>query len=210
MTEPAVPCSCGTPIADDARFCSRCGSPTVRHARICQSNDGPGVNIGGGVSAGRDVTVKTGAEWDTRVPIDYERGTVRSLLLPPDLLSIVAGALGIGTTLLGTRFDVPVLSMTLVVVGLGLLAVAFLAVRAHADLRANKFHCLPLGLGLLERDPNGRVVRSDVPRSFCPYCRPDSPGTLTLTPSPAGPYWACSESTQHRLRFDHTQMPSMR
>lgn len=206
----------------DMAECQGCEGRTTDAARTCggcrrrlgwqmsspdQSGNHGGVNVGGHV--GGSVVINPDNTWDSRVPMEHGRTSARAVVLPPDLLSVVAGGLTIlGFVLAPHLADQLRVAATLVVLGAG--AVALYAGFIAMSLRTHGFAVLPLGLGALERDEYGRTFKTQ-PVGGCPFCPERLHSRMTLAGKGDEAEWVCGRNpVQHRVKFDATQMPPLR
>lgn len=204
-TFPSNPCACGASLASESRFCSNCGRPAARQGVVDQRNNHGGVNNTGSVSG--DIVVNPWPGWDQRVRIPHERARQHRLVMPPDLLSIVAGLITVGGLFLTPRLPLPLMVATLLLSAAFLFAAVKL-LHASQELSRSGFALLPLGLGALEREGTGPVWHT-IPASVCPFCPEDRPGSMHLVGTADGARWQCDRLPNHAIGFDFTQMPPL-
>ncbi|AKU18221.1 zinc ribbon domain-containing protein [Luteipulveratus mongoliensis] len=200
-------CECGTPLPDAARFCSGCGEPVgIQPSNDQRYNEG-GLNAGRDISAGRDLIFQSQQRdpFD-RVEMPYGR-TDAQQIMPPDLLSIISGVIGVGTFLFSVRLPSVLAIVGILVGGAGIMFSARL-MRAGRSLRDEGFDVLPFGLGLFERDSRGRVWWT-TPISACPLCPEGKDSAMSVHGTTDRPSWICSLSSKHGVKFDITHMPEL-
>lgn len=204
-TFPLSPCACGASLRRESRFCSNCGRPAGHQGVVDQSNNHGGVNNTGSVIG--DIVVNESPGWDQRVRIPHERTSQRRLMMPPDLLSIVAGLVTIGGLFLTPRLPLPLMVTALLLSGIVLL-VGVKLLHASQDLSRTGFALLPFGLGALEREGKGPVWHTR-PTSVCPFCPGDRAGSMHLVGTADSIVWQCDRHPNHAIEFDFTQMPPL-
>ena len=205
---PMNTCTCGVAVPANAKFCSNCGrSAQLGQTTIDQSNNHGGLNNTGHV--GRDLICNFPTSWDQRVRIPHERTSLRRLVLPPDMLSVLSALISIGGLFGITRLNLPLYPM-LATVGISLVfaCIAILLMHSSQAVARHGFALLPLGLGALERG-DGRGVWLTKPISLCPFCPEGRAGFMHLIETNEGTKWQCEKHPDHALGFDFTQMPPL-
>lgn len=139
--------------------------------------------------------------------MSHSRASTR-LVLPPDLLSVVAGAITILSFVLTPHLDGQLrLVATFVMLGAG--AFTLCALFIGMTLRSRGFALLPLGLGALERDQHGKTFKTR-PVANCPFCPERLHSDMSIAGNGDQAVWVCERNpVQHRVEFDPTQMPPL-
>ena len=205
VTEANSSCAeCDAVISPRAKYCSECGAHQFAKTSIDQSKNHQGINIAGNTGRDFHITQQFSASPDDRVTMPHERAEIRRIL-PPDVLSIIAGFISVGGLVLSPNlphaFAIMMAPLALIS---GILALAgFIAAQS---LRGRGYHVLPFDLGLLEKDRNGRpwITR---PTSICQFCPPERATPMTVGGTTDRPIWTCPANADHNVGFDNTQMP---
>lgn len=195
--------ACGERATRGDRQCQGCGRVLqLQPWALDQSGNWGGANVGGNVDG--DLIINPEASWDTRPRTTHDRSAVRAIL-PPDLLSLIAGVITIGGFLVAPHLPKSA-QLTATLASGALAALTLYLATLAVTLRQHGFAVLPFGLGALERQ-HGRTFQTE-PIATCPFCPEYRSSQMHLASGPEETMWVCNRNPkQHCLGFDPTQMP---
>lgn len=194
--------NCSNTIDPKFPYCPYCSQEQAAPNSVNQNNNHGGTNV----NAGRDINFGDDERWDTRTKLDMSRAGKRPVW-PVDWVSAIAAIITIASFVGASQL--PNLFFPLGAIALTAGAFAFAMYTASNDLRTRGAHVLPLGLGTLERGENGTTWLTE-PTANCAFCPDHRSGTMHVSRTPNGPQWVCSNSTDHRIGFDGTQLPPLK